>query len=1298
VTQTEPISASGLDLLGAGPYTLTNSSNDVSTIAADTTGAISYANDAALSIGTVNSTDGITVGTGDLTLSAGGAVTQTEPISASGLDLLGAGPYTLTNSSNDVSTIAADTTGAISYTNDAALSVGTVNSTDGITISSGDLTLSAPGAVTQTEPISASGLDLLGTGPDTLTNASNDVSTIAADTTDAISYTNDAALSIGTVNSTDGITISSGDLTLSAGGAVTQTEPISASGLELLGTGPYTLTNASNDVPTIAADTTGAISYVNDAALAVGEVNSTTGIVSGGNNVSLEADGTLTISDEIQTGAGNLSLNASDAVTQSVAITGNGLDLLGSGPFTLTNAGNSFSTLAGNTTGVIDYDNNKALAVGEVDSTEGIDSGNSDISLNVAGTLTISDQIEAGTGNLTLAPTGATTQSAPISGSGLELLGSVPFSFTLTNADNAFSTIAANTEGVIDYANDAKPLTVGEVNSTSGIVSDGNNVSIKTLGTLAISDEINVVAANLTLDAGGATTQSVQIVGGGLELLGAGPYTLTNADNAFPTLAANTTGAISYVNDGDLTIGQVNSTSGIASGGHNVLLEPVGTLTISDAISLGAGNLTLDASGLTTQTATIGGNGLELLGTIPFSLTNAGNSFSVIAATTGVTYVNDEGLTVGQVNSTPGIVSGGDDVSLQVAGALGISDQIEVGAANLVLNVSGATSQSAPISGDELQLLGGGPFILTNSGNSFQTLAADATGAVSYANEASFTVGVVNATTGIDSGGPVTLTSGGGLTLDDEIQGGSFSATGAAGINFNDSGGTLVLTSGDQTYNSQVNLEQSAVIGAGQAGTVTFTSQINGSGSLSINRPSTFGNNAKKILFDSPVFIGGTLAAYADKIDAMGNINATGGLILDATAPPGVGGGANINKDGVLLLEGDSYTSTGPVVFNGNPMYANLETSSIVIDNGGAVTIRGATFTMGYLQKLIALGSLTIDAGTATIGDIGVRDALVIDPVSIVLLNRPALGNVANGGMDKGLNIIASTIDFGGATLSYGESGNREASFEVTSGDPEVNQIGGVTFYRESAFPLEFNIDLSNFPLPFQPVAGGFVDVDTAAALAGALPDEKPKDVSDETRITNAQKEELLMLGILPRDALAQERTDAAARRAIFAQLVDEGLQPSGHKISELTPETKDYEVVLNRMSEQQIASLLTDWEKVAGSRLSKIPQAQQTMQDAFTAYNTPTENDPTAFNAYVLNHQSDPKVAPAVTLLKQLATVYDGLDRVGLTPKEADISKDAIASDVDQIIPTPQFRQLIESFQHKPAPAKPKPGLFKLL
>jgi hypothetical protein len=228
--------------------------------------------------------------------------------------------------------------------------------------------------------------------------------------------------------------------------------------------------------------------------------------------------------------------------------------------------------------------------------------------------------------------------------------------------------------------------------------------------------------------------------------------------------------------------------------------------------------------------------------------------------------------------------------------------------------------------------------------------------------------------------------------------------------------------------------------------------------------------------------------------------------------------------------------------------------------------------------------------------------------------------------------------------------------------------------------------------LPIQPVAGGFIDADITAALAGALPDEKPKDISDETRITNAQKDELLMLGILPRDALAQEKTDAAARRAIFAQLVDEGLQPSIQKISKLTPETKDYEVVLNRMSEQQIATLLTNWEKVAGKKLTKIPEAQQTMQEVFAAYNTPTENDPAGFNGYILTHQSDPKVVPAVTLLKQLAVVYDGLDRVGLTPKEADISKDAIASDVDQIIPTPQFRQLIEAFQKKPAPAaKPK-------
>ena len=113
VGQTAWITVTNLDLLGSGAtYTLNNPSNSVGTVAANvgTTGSINLVGggpNSTLSIGTVNSVSGVTAGT--LTLFSNGTVTQTTALAVANLELLGEGAtYTLTNSSNNVSTLAAN--------------------------------------------------------------------------------------------------------------------------------------------------------------------------------------------------------------------------------------------------------------------------------------------------------------------------------------------------------------------------------------------------------------------------------------------------------------------------------------------------------------------------------------------------------------------------------------------------------------------------------------------------------------------------------------------------------------------------------------------------------------------------------------------------------------------------------------------------------------------------------------------------------------------------------------------------------------------------------------------------------------------------------------------------------------------------------------------------------------------------------------------------------------------------------------------------------------------------------------
>jgi hypothetical protein len=79
---------------------------------------------------------------------------------------------------------------------------------------------------------------------------------------------------------------------------------------------------------------------------------------------------TLAINSALTATNSNITLGATTAITQTAAITANGLALIGAGAATLTNAGNSINTIAGGTSsvriGALNFNNNKALTVGTV--------------------------------------------------------------------------------------------------------------------------------------------------------------------------------------------------------------------------------------------------------------------------------------------------------------------------------------------------------------------------------------------------------------------------------------------------------------------------------------------------------------------------------------------------------------------------------------------------------------------------------------------------------------------------------------------------------------------------------------------------------------------------------------------------------------------------------------------------------------------------------------------------------------------------------------------------------------------
>jgi hypothetical protein len=256
-------------------------------------------------------------------------------------------------------------------------------------------------------------------------------------------------------------------------------------------------------------------------------------------------------------------LSSTGNVTQSNLISAAGLELLGlTGAYTLTNTGNSITTLAANT-GSLSFLENSGFTVGTVNTVGITTTGN--VSLSSAGTITQASDINVGVANVSLTTTGAVTQTTgAILASGLELLGSGG-THTLTNTGNAITTLAGNT-GVVSLVENSG-FAIGVVNTT-GLTTSGNT----------------------TLNSTATVTQTEKIAASGLELLGTnGIYTLTNTSNAITTLAANT-GTITFLENSGFTVGTVNSVGMTTT--NNLILSSTGGITFSKNITSGAGTQT----------------------------------------------------------------------------------------------------------------------------------------------------------------------------------------------------------------------------------------------------------------------------------------------------------------------------------------------------------------------------------------------------------------------------------------------------------------------------------------------------------------------------------------------------------------------------------------------------------------------------------------------------------------------------------------------------------------------------------
>ncbi|MBI1346897.1 hypothetical protein GC163_11480 [bacterium] len=1043
------ITANQLLFLGTGIFTA-DQSNDVNALAANIDGTLTFRDVDDLVIGTVNNTvamtttsgittanddvkittvngnltigdnvgtagqDDINLGTGDLTLNVTGAVTQLagDAILANGLLLFGTGTVTLNETTNNIGTLAASYDGAIAYTDSNALVIGTVTdnptsvTASGISTSNDDVKLT----------VLAGGLTI-----------------------------GDAVGSAGQ----DDINLGTGDLTLNVVGNVTQlaNDVITASGLQLLGSGTVTLNESNNNVATLAANYNGTIAYSDSNTLVIGTVTdgtvgvTTSGITTSNDDVKLTVlAGGLNIGDTVGTngqddinlGTGDLTLNIVGNVTQSSGdvILAGGLQLLGTGVVTLNQSGNNVATLAANYNGTIAYTDANGLIIGTVIddaslmTTSGITTSNDDVKLALlTGGLTIGDavgtlgqdDIQLGTGDLTLNVVGAITQTAgsAITANGLQLLGSG--TITLNDTANDVSILAANYNGTIAYT-DANALTIGTVTDdaslmkTYGIKTSNDDVTLTTGGALTLTNQvpvgtnppsINLGAATLTLDSqAGVIFDSGVVYADEVLLLGVGDF---EVNGAFSVIAADVEGSVSVSSLLELSVDTVNGVSGITTGGPgaggDVTISTVNFLNINEVIDTGtgtggiivvtggvlnatlvagAGNITLNGGvgtggnvsdififapqlSQTTQIyetedsiyiyAAVSATDLQLTADVDIViLATVSSTVGDITITADAEQNGIGGVlitTAGQVNSAADVTIDGSDLSSTAAydgiviEADGLNDQVLA-----VGDITFGPNQDIYVSG-QIHSTDGDIHFTTDNNYLQSTIQAD-TGSVTFDN-AVFLIGDLQVTAGAD----VTFSS---IIQDDanSLTSSNLTITAAGVTRFlanvgpiftidsltTNGGGTTeicanITTVHDQTYTDAVVLCADVILTSQMAGTITFVSTVDSD-------------------TVTPRALTVNTSGLTDFQAAVGQTQALRTLTTDATGTTQIGGG--------LVRTTSTQTYNDDVVLTSN---ATLETIAASA-NGADLRIVGTVDTQGF--------DLTIDAGTQ--GDITLQSAV----------------------------------------------------------------------------------------------------------------------------------------------------------------------------------------------------------------------------------------------------------------------------------------------------------------------------------
>ena len=745
--------------------------------------------------------------------------------------------------------------------------------------------------------------------------------------------------------------------------------------------------------------------------------------------------------------------------------------------------------------------------------------------LNLTGAgITLTANVNAGGGNLTLAATG--NNSIVQQGGAIEIRGAA---ITLT--------------GLFDASVESLNLTITAtdditLNSNIDLGDDGNLTLTADGNNIVLGNDITLTGSAITLtgaidasDTGNGGNHALTVMAGGVLTLndnintGAGALSLSSSFGGIALGGATIT----------LTGGFVTLTGAIdeSTDGDSLTIEASGTgrlsnLVISGDINLGAGVLTLTSRGVGNI---FHGGTAPTLTASTVSLTQDVAFFLFVPFTFVTPTLNLEAGAAQPLRSW--IVTAATDrtLNLTAAGDITLARDVNVGGGNLTLTATGSNNivlqdDGIEIRGAAITLTGaiasneGFAFTITATGDitlnsninlDDGNLTLTATGNnIVLGGDITLTGGAVMLTGAIDGDNPLTVTAGGVLTLNSDID------TGAGALSLSSSfggialGGAINLDGAAITLNGAIDESGNDALTVTATGALTLHSDINtGAGALSLTG-ATIALNGDITLEGGAVSLMGALTSSDDlTLTAGGRLTlnsgidlGSGNLVINASerinvATPGTdstaitAGTLMINfadsdvqdPDAGFTIAGTSTLSRADFSGGVEPVYdyadpplptdcsGQIGSCTLTRDNAdltittatltapqGSITIAIGTGTLDFIGigaiEIRAQGSVSITAGMFNVGS---RSVTIIATGGTLRLgtNIATAGNLTLSGADarnrNGIDFLRNDITLSGADISLTGEINDTLNFTVTASgvltlNSDISVLGNSVF------------------------------------------------------------------------------------------------------------------------------------------------------------------------------------------------------------------------------------------------------------